>query len=93
MSVKKKVYSNKFRAKVALEMVKGDQTIAEVCSQFGIASSLASKWKKQLLEGATAAFDPSNKIEKNQDAVTAPLYEQIGKLKVENDFLKKKCLL
>ena len=74
MSVKKKVYSNKFRAKVALEMVKGDQTIAEVCSQFGIASSLASKWKKQLLEGATAAFDPSNKIENHTNITNHQLF-------------------
>ena len=92
MSTKRKHHSASFKAKVALAAYKGEQTAAELIARYRISSGQISTWKKQLLEGATGVFasKPSNMVD--EDALTAPLYEEIGRLKVELDWLKKKAL-
>ncbi len=90
MSSKRKTHTAKFKAKVALAAYKGDQTAAELISEHKISSGQISTWKKCLTEGAMMLFERGGKKEVDAEAITAPLYEEIGRLKVELDWLKKK---
>ena len=79
-----------FKAKVALEAVKGEKTIAQIASEFKIHPNMARKWRNQLLEMLPDLFsDRHKKVEDNRDELEAELYRQIGQLKVELDWLKK----
>jgi len=81
-------HSPSFKAKVALEAIKGEETVAQLASRFDVHPSQVNKWKKELTEGATNLFtDRSHKQPDNQQLV-AQLYQQIGQLKVERDFLE-----
>lgn len=83
-----------FKAKVALEAVKGERTIAQIASEFGIHPNIVRKWRKQLLEMLPDLFsDRRKKVEDDRDELEAELYRQIGQLKVELDWLKKKFQL
>jgi transposase-like protein len=83
-----------FRAKVALESVKGEKTIAQIASEFGVHPNLIRNWRKQLLEMLPDMFsDRRQKTDGDRDELEAELYRQIGKLKVELDWLKKKLQL
>ncbi len=85
---KKITHDIKFKSRVALEALRGDQTLAEIANKYSIHQGLVSKWKAQALEGLPGIF--SGKIKspaKQQEAETKRLYEQIGKLQVKNDFL------
>ena len=86
MKNKRRNHSAAFKAKVALAAAKGDKTIAELASQYEVHPSQIAKWKKQLLESLPEIFS----CRQNQEALTAQLYQQIGQLKVELDWLKKK---
>lgn len=91
MNGKRKQYSNKFKARVALEAIRGNKTIAELSSMYGVHTSQIMKWKKKVLENIPEIF--SNKredIEKGAEEIQDELYKQIGQLKVELDWLKKK---
>ena len=90
MSTKRKTHSAKFKAKVALEAHKGDKTAAELISAHKVTSGQISTWKKCLLSGATQLFESGQTKTLDEAALTAPLYEEIGRLKVELDWLKKK---
>ena len=90
MSTKRKTHSAKFKAKIALEAYKGDKTAAELISAHKISSGQISNWKKQLIDGATQLFEPRQTKAIDEAALTSPLYEEIGRLKVELDWLKKK---
>ena len=82
-----------FRAKVALEAVKGEKTLAELSSTFGVHPNQICKWKKQLLESLPDLFtDRRKRKDKEQEELIDELYRQIGQLKVELDWLKKKSL-
>jgi transposase len=82
------------KAKVALEAIKGEKTIAEISSKYGIHPNQIGKWKKDVLEHLPELFNGKiKKREKTADELQAELYQQIGKLKVENDWLKKKSRL
>lgn len=83
-----------FKARVALEAIKGEKTLAQISSEYGVHANQVSKWKKDLLKGVSGIFKRKNgKQEKGQDENIDKLYKSIGKLKVENDWLKKKLEL
>jgi transposase-like protein len=91
MSKTRRNHAASFKAKVALEAVKGEMTVAEIAAKHGIHQTLVNEWKRQLLDGATGVFEKgSGKAEKDTSAVTDELYKQIGQLKVENDFLSRR---
>ena len=91
MKNKRRNHSAAFKAKVALAAAKGDRTIAELASQYAVHPSQINQWKKQLLESLPDLFScRRQKDQQDQEALTAPLYQQIGQLKVELDWLKKK---
>jgi transposase-like protein len=90
MSRKRRVFSPSFKAKVALAAISGDKTTAELASKFAVHTSQVTAWKKQLLEQAADLFQDGRR--KAQDAVVQEeeLYAQIGRLKMEIEWLKKK---
>ena len=91
MKNKRKNHSAAFKAKVAIAAAKGDKTMAELASEFEVHPTQIAQWKKQLLESTTEIFSKGRQREKaNQDELTSELYRQIGQLKVELDWLKKK---
>ena len=90
MATKRKVHTAAFKAQVALAAVRGDRTANELAAQFGVHPTLIHAWKKQLLSGAEAVFANGTKVTPAEDR-TAELYEQIGRLKVELDWVKKKA--
>ena len=84
-------YSADWKAKVALEAIKGQRTIQQIASHYEIHPTLVTHWKKQLLEGAAAVFSNGQEAgAKADEELKAELYQQIGKLQVELDWLKKK---
>ena len=89
MGTIKRVHSKEFKAKVALEAVKNERTIAELSSVFEVHPNLITKWKKDLLFSIPGIFD--GRHNKKEDSLDVDgLYKEIGKLKIENEFLKKK---
>lgn len=91
MGRKRRTFTAGFKAKVALAAAKGDKTLAELASQYGVYPNQISAWKKQLTEGLTGLFEDGRKRTAGEDeAETSQLYEQIGRLKVQLDWLKKK---
>lgn len=89
--MKRKSFTNEFKAKVALEAIKGDRTVNEITSEFGVRPNQVNTWKKQLLQGADDVFTKGkSKSDKEVEKEKSRLYEQIGKLQVEVDWLKKK---
>jgi len=87
----RKSHDAAFRAKVALEAVKGERTMAELSSEFGVHSNQIHRWKKQLLETLPELFtNRRKKKDKDTEELVSELYRQIGQLKVELDWLKKK---
>lgn len=83
-------FSPEFKARVALEAVKGQLTLAQLSEKFEIHQILIARWKAEFLENMSAAFDKKSEGDAKQPDVEK-LYAQIGQLKVENDFLKKSC--
>ncbi len=83
-------YDAIFKAKVALEAINGERTIAEIASECGVHPNQITKWKKQLLEEAPEIFSQGRKQKKRKtEDLESELYKQIGQLKVELDWLKK----
>ena len=92
MAVRKK-FSKDFKAKVALEALKGEKTIAEIASKYEVHPAQINSWKKQALEALPCAFErKSDKKAPEATVDSDQLYQQIGKLQVENEWLKKKSL-
>ena len=90
----RKVYKAEFKAKVALEAVKGRLTINQIAKEFAVHPNQISKWKKQFLESVPLIFDNSKQApEAANEELINQLYQQIGQLKVELDWLKKKAAL
>jgi len=87
----RKRYDGAFKAKVALLAIKGEQTTAEIASNYSVHPNQVTQWKKQVLEALPEIFSERNKKrEEDREAVENELYRQIGQLKVELDWLKKK---
>ena len=92
MSVKRAQHGSGFKAKVALAAVRGQQTIAELAQQFSVHPTQIHQWKRQLLDEAGELFaGPPRKGAREQDVLQAELYQQIGQLKMEVEWLKKKA--
>ena len=80
-----------FKAKVALQAVKAEKTIAQLSSEYGVHPNQIGQWKRRLLEVLPEAFSGKRKkAEQDRDELEAELYRQVGQLKVELDWLKKK---
>ena len=90
MARKRRMLSDKFKAKVALAAVRGDTTLAQLASRFGVHGNQVSAWKRVLLERASELFEDGRKKSKREDVNEEELYEQIGRLKMELEWLKKK---
>jgi len=91
MTRKRRKFSPSFKAKVALAAARGDKTTAELAAKFGVHTNQIASWKRQLLEGAPELFAGGGR--RKQDEASAEeqeLYEQIGRLKMEVEWLKKK---
>lgn len=85
-------YSASFKFQVALAAAKGDQTINELASAHGVHPNQVSQWKRQLLEAGVTVFEHrTERQQREQAAREEDLYEQIGRLKMELEWLKKKA--
>ena len=91
MRRKRRKLPGEFKAKVALAALRGDQTLNEVAAKYELHPNQVSTWKKELLEAAKDFFcDRREHRQKEEEELAARLYQQIGQLKVELDWLKKK---
>ena len=89
MKQNRRKHNPSFKARVALEALKGEETIAELASRFEVHPSQIRKWKNTLAEGSADIFGGDHAQKKKDDAsLIAQLYQQIGQLKVERDFLE-----
>lgn len=87
----RKQFSNEFKAKVALEALKGEKTIAQLSSEYGVHASQINTWKQQAREKLPELFGRSSGLdEQRREAEQDRLYQQIGRLQVEVDWLRKK---
>ena len=89
----RKTYDKDFKAKVALEALRGDKTIQELGQIYQVHPNLITQWKKLLLENAANLFERANKIPEEQaeaEAKQEMLLKEVGQLQIENRFLKKK---
>ena len=91
MAGARKRHAAAFKAKVALEAAKQTKTVAELAKAYQVHPVQISQWKKQLLDGAEAIFRDGRRRGREEDeALQAELYEKIGRLDMEVDFLKKR---
>jgi len=91
MTMQRRQHSAEFKARVALEALRGERTINELAAEYGVHPVQITHWKKVVLEEAPTLFSRRRGAQsKEEDALKAALYQQIGQLKVELDWLKKK---
>jgi len=86
----RKNYSGKFKAKVVVDVMKEQETVAELSSKYEIHRSLLTRWKKEAIEGLPGILSTAKKKGNDDQKLIEVLYQKIGQLKVENDWLKKK---
>lgn len=84
-----------FKAKVALTAIQGEMTIAEISSKFQVHSTQITNWRKMVMVGVVDIFSKSRKTRSSPEAsgLVEELYKEIGKMKVENEWLKKKSAI
>lgn len=91
MKGKRRSHSDKFKAKVAIEAIKGVKTLSELATEYKVHPNQISTWKKQLQTNAAELFSNGKKSKsKSEEELTAPLYEEIGRLKMDIKWLEKK---
>ena len=91
MPGQRKRYSTELKTKVALEAIRGHKTANEIADEYGVHPTHIEKWKKQALDGLPEVFSTrTNDQQKSQEELIATLYQQIGQLKVQVDWLEKK---
>ena len=91
MASKRRRFSAELKAKVAIEALKGQRTVADLAGQHQVHPNQITQWKKQLLDAAEQVFSVRQAADRQQqEELTARLYQQIGQLKVELDWLKTK---
>ena len=89
--MKRRQHSTQFKAQVALEALKNQSTVNELASRYGVHPSQITRWKQQLEEGVQEVFtNGKEQRAKEEEALKARLYQEIGQLKVELDWLKSK---
>jgi putative transposase len=92
MGNKRRRHTEEFKAKVALDALRGIRTLSELSSVYKVHPTVIAQWKRQLIAGAAAAFQTGHgRGPKTEEELTAPLFEEIGRLKMELNWLKKKC--
>ncbi len=89
MSKKRRNHSATFKAKVALDAIKGEKTLSALANQYELHPTQIQQWKKQLLEGSRDVFGASEKKRKDFVSEVKELHAKIGKLTMERDFLAK----
>ena len=89
---KRKNHSPAFKAKVALEALKGEETVSELASRYSVHPTMIHQWKRSLLEGASSVFERGNSKSAPvvDEAQVRELHAKIGELAVANDFLSRK---
>ena len=92
MSGKRRVFSASFKAKVALAAIRGDRTTAQLACKFAVHASQAAAWKKQLLGRAASLFEDGRRRGQDSTVEEEELFAQIGRLKMEVEWLKKKAV-
>ena len=91
MGQTRKHHSKEFKAKVALEAVKGVHSLSELAARYKVHPTQIAQWKRQLVENASQVFERGrSESVGDTEELTAPLYQEIGRLKMEVDFLQKK---
>ena len=89
--MKRKTFPSHFKSKVAIEALKGHKTVNQLAAEFDVHPSQINTWKKQLIEGSSDIFGKGRQKQADDfEAERDKLYSQIGRLKVEVDWLKKK---
>jgi transposase-like protein len=86
----KRSFDSKFKSKVALEAVKGEKTIAQIASEYEVHPNQVSQWKKKMLKNLPDVFATKKEKRDRKDYPEDELLRQIGQLKVENEFMRKK---
>ena len=90
MRAKRKRHGDEFKAQVALDAIHGVKTLGELGTTHGVHPTVIGHWKRQLVKGAASVFAHTAAGGRTEEEITAPLYEAIGRLKMEVDWLKKK---
>jgi transposase len=85
----RKRYGADFKAKVALEAIKGELTMSQLCAKHGVHQTMVNSWKRQAIDNLSTVFEQKTDIGKNRDAEVEKLHAKIGQLVVERDFLAK----
>jgi putative transposase len=92
MADKRRRYNADFKFRVALEAAKGQKTVNELASEHGVHPSQVSTWKHQLLDGGPSIFgQDGSQVQRKQEGIETELFEQIGRLKMELEWVKKKA--
>lgn len=87
----RKSFTTEFKVKIALEAIKGQRTVNEIASQYGVHPNQVTQWKRQAIESLPEVFSTKRERDaEDEEALKAQLYQQIGQLKVELDWMKKK---
>ena len=85
----RKRYSAEFKAKVALEAIKGELTISQLGAKYGLHQTMINAWKKQAIDKLSTVFEQKSDVAKTPDAEMEKLHAKIGQLVVERDFLAR----